>query len=269
MNYRNNCGLRIADCGLKSKGSARASLSAVNSQFAIRPNDGVQRNKDNPQWRRQHTLLPTLICLAAIACAGCQPFAYLLVQTIGPFVPEDEVQAEYDLKGRSILVLVDTKDPSLASENPRLQGSLSDAIGKVLAEKKACGPVVPGHSIESARRAEVKFADWSVAQVGKYFNVDLVLHIEVMEFRLRDDAASNVYHGYAEAAVRIVNPDTGEQVWPVLSPARLITAETQPGIEADRPIEQENILVDGLGQKIARQFYTYKKDDLPMRPKVK
>ena len=254
-----DCGLRIADCGLKNKVSARAGRCAVNPQSAIR----------NSQWNWQQALLLAAACLTAVTLMGCQPFAYLLVQTIGPFVPEEEVQAEYELKGRSILVLVDTKDPSLASENPRLQGSLSDAIGKIIAEKKGCGPVVPGHSIESARRAEAKFGDWSVAQVGKYFNVDFVVHVEVLEFRLRDNAASNIYHGYAEAAVRIVNPETGQQVWPVLSPARLIVAESQPGVEAERPTEQENILVEGLGQKIARQFYTYKKDDLPMRPKVK
>jgi hypothetical protein len=268
VSFQQDCGLWIADCGLTAERPRRADVLLFNPQSTIHNPQSASAIR-NPQSKWRLSALLALIGLTAMAAAGCQPFAYLLVQTIGPFVPEDEVQAEYELKGRSVLVLVDTKDPSLASENPRLQASLSDAIGKTIAEKKGCGPVVPGHSIESARRAEVKFGDWSVAQVGKYFNVDFVVHVEVMEFRLRDNAASNVYHGYAEAAVRIVNPDTGEQVWPVLSPARLITAETQPGVEAERPTEQENILVEGLGQKIARQFYTYKKDDLPMRPKVK
>jgi hypothetical protein len=207
--------------------------------------------------------------IVAAAAAGCQPFAWILTKTVGPFIPEETAQAEFDLKGKSVAVLVDVKDPTTASRFPRLESALSAAIGKALAEHKACGPLVPAHSIEAARQAEPKFAQWSVAQVGKYFNVDYVLHVEVVDFRLRDDPSSNVYHGYTEAAVRLVSPDTGQQVWPVLAAARLMTAESQPDVAPEEPGEQESTLIDGFADKIARLFYTYKLEDLPMRPKVK
>ena len=146
---------------------------------------------------------------------------------------------------------------------------MSEAVGKVLAEHEACGPIVPVRSIEAARQAEVHFDDWSVAQAGKYFNVDIVLHIEMFEFRLKDNPNSTVYQGYAEAAVRLVSPETGQQVWPVISDARSISAETQPDVEAEQTGQQESILIDGFADKIARLFFTYKRDDLPKRPKVK
>jgi hypothetical protein len=219
--------------------------------------------------RRPCLSLWAALLLAAVAAAGCQPFAYLLVKTVGPFLPEETSQAEYDLKGKSVAVLVDTKDPTIASEFPRLESALSAAVAKALADHKACGPIVPAQSIEAARQAEPKFNQWSVAQVGKYFNVDYVLHIEVVEFRLRDSPGSNVYHGYTEAAVRLVSPDTGQQVWPVLSAARLMTAESQPDVMPDERGEQESTLIDGFADKITRLFYTYKMEDLPMRPKVK
>ncbi len=218
---------------------------------------------------RQCLAMLTLLTLAAVSCAGCNILAYILVKTVGPFVPEDEHKAEYDLTGRSAVVLVDLKDPLVASEFPRVAVSLADEIGNFLAEEKACGPVVSQHSVEAARRTERGFQQWSVAQVGKYFNTDLVIHLELFEFRLKDSPNSNVYRAYAEAAVRIVSPETGEQVWPILAAARLITAEGLPDARVDEPGRQEKILVEGFAEKIARHFCTYKMSELPLRPKVK
>jgi len=219
--------------------------------------------------RRHAILLLTAILFLAAAMAGCQGFAWILVKTIGPWLPEETSQPQYDLKNKSVLVLVDAKDPGFLSEFPRLESAISTSIGKQLGDHKACGPIVPAHSLDNARRAEPKFGQWSVLQVGKYFNVDLVMHVEVLEFRLRDAPGSNVYHGYAETALRLVSTETGEQVWPVLADARLITAETQPDQATEERGEQETILVDGIADKIARLFYTYKLEEMPMRPKVK
>jgi len=218
--------------------------------------------------KRQHAILLPAIFLAT-TLAGCQGFAWILVKTVGPWVPEETAQAEYDMKNKSVLVLVDAKDPGFLSEYPRLESAISTGIGKQLGERQACGPIVPAHSVDNARRAEPQFGQWSVAQAGKYFNVDLVMHVEILDFRLRDAPGSNVYHGYVETAVRLVSPETGEQVWPVLAAARLVTAETQPDLATEEHGEQETILIEGISDKIARLFYTYKIADLPMRPKVK
>jgi hypothetical protein len=210
-----------------------------------------------------------MLVAAGVALAGCQALGFFLSKTVGLMTPEETVEAQYDLHGRSVLVLVDTKDSALISDYPRLESAMSEAVGKVLAENHACGPIVPARGIEAARQAEASFANWSVAQAGKYFNVDIVLHIEMFDFRLKDSPNSTVYHGTAEAAVRLVVPDSGQQVWPVLADARLISAETQPDVEAEQTGQQETILINGFAEKIARMFFTYKREDLPMRPKVK
>lgn len=214
-------------------------------------------------------LILAVLALAALGAVGCQEFAWILTNTIGPFVPEDKVEAQYSLKGKSVLILVDTKDATLASEYPRIEVTLADAISKCLATAKACGPIVSSHSVEAARRSEPGFREWSVEEVGKYFNVDLVIHLELFTFRVKDDPGANLFHGYAEASVRVVAPETGDQVWPVLAAARVINAETVQGTEPEREDQQEPNLVEGFADKIARLFYTYKKDDLPIRPKVK
>ena len=212
--------------------------------------------------------LGLVLAAVLLGASGCQATAYVLSKLLGPIMPEDEVEAQYSLKDRSVLILVDTKDPIMAAEHPRLQSALADAVGKALAEQKACGPLVPSRSVEAARRADRTFSQWSVVDVGKYFNVDLVIHVEIFDFRVTDIGASNFFNGYAEAGVRVVDPQTGEQVWPVLSAAKVITGKTTPDVDATGPTAQETILIDGYAEILARLFYTYKTDDLPMRPKV-
>ncbi len=213
--------------------------------------------------------LVALVFMASVLGAGCDQAAWILVKTVGPWVPEEKVEAEYRLGGQSVLVLVDVADPAVASAYPRLELIVSDGICKALEREGAAGPIVPVHSLAAARRTEPDFARWSVAQVGRYFNVDLVVHVELYEFRLKDSPGGNVFHGYAESAVRVVSPETGKQVWPVLASARLVTAETMPDVQPEESAEVATILAEGLADKIARYFYTYKKQDLPMRPKVK
>lgn len=213
--------------------------------------------------------LVALVFMASVLGAGCDQAAWILVKTVGPWVPEEKVEAEYRLGGQSVLVLVDVADPAVASAYPRLELIVSDGICKALEREGAAGPIVPVHSLAAARRTEPDFARWSVAQVGRYFNVDLVVHVELYEFRLKDSPGGNVFHGYAESAVRVVSPETEKQVWPVLASARLVTAETMPDVQPEESAEVATILAEGLADKIARYFYTYKKQDLPMRPKVK
>jgi hypothetical protein len=217
---------------------------------------------------------PAKICVLLVLAAslmggtGCQALGYAFTKLVGPWLPDEETEAQYSLKDKSVLILVYTKDPSLASEHPRLQSALADAVGKVLVEQHACGPVVPSRSVEIARRSQPNFNERPVEEIGREFNVDLVLHIEVFQFNLSDIGASNMFEGYAEAGVRIVNPQTGEQVWPVLTAAKLISGKTTPAVDASQPASQETILVEGYGEKLARLFYTYKKDDLPLRRNV-
>ena len=147
----------------------------------------------------------------------------------------------------------------------RRRGAPLHAVDAARPERAAAGDLLilaRGHRLSD-------FARWSVAQVGRYFNVDRVVHVELYEFRLKDSPGGNVFHGYAESTVCVVSPETGKQVWPVLASARLVTAETMPDVQPEESAEVATILSEGLADKIARHFYTYKRDDLPMRPKVR
>jgi hypothetical protein len=210
-----------------------------------------------------------LLAAGASGAAGCNALGFIAAKTAQFWTPEEEVEAQYNISGKSVLVLVDTKDPAKASEFPRLQAILSEAINKVLTEHKACPQTVSTRSVEALRTTEPQFDTWSVTRIGKYFNVDLVLYVEVLDFRLKDEPTSNVYHGYAEGTVRLVSPETGEQIWPVLSSARLVSAETMPGVEAESSDEQQSIIIDGYGEKIARMFFTYQKEEIPLHRKVR
>jgi len=219
---------------------------------------------------RLHIGLLLAAALTPVGLApGCDEAAYILTKTIGPFVPEDKHEAEFDLEDASLLVLVDVEDATVASEHPRSETLVARGVADTLEKHEACGPVVPVRSVLAARRMEPDFANWSVAQAGEYFNVDAVLHVQLFEFRVKDSPASNVLRGYAEAAIRLVSPETGRQVWPVLEEARLITAEALPEADVQEAARHEEDLATGLGEKIGRHFCTYKINDLPLRPKVK
>jgi len=217
---------------------------------------------------RQRLLLAACLASASLA-VGCDEAAYILTKTIGPFVPEDKHEAEYDLAGNSVLVLVDVEDPAVAADFPRADTFLAQGIAETLKEHEASGPVVSVRSVLAARRMEPDFERWSVARTGTYFNVDVVLHVQLFEFRVKDSPSSNVLRGYAEAAVRLVSPETGRQVWPVLEEARLVTAEALPEADMKEATRHEEDLGRGLGKKIGRHFCTYKLSELPLRPKVK
>lgn len=219
--------------------------------------------------RARTAVLAALLVLGVAAGSGCQEFAWVLTKTVGPWVPEEKSVAEYSLAGKSVLVLVDSEGAALSAAFPRLETALAERVIKILADRKAAGPLVPAHSVEAARRAEHDFGRWTVVQAGGYFNVDLVLHIQLSEFRLRDSPESTVFNGYGESVVQVVSPESAERVWPVLASARIIRVASVPGTEPEEAVEMEEIMVDGLADKIARYFFTYKKSELPMRPKVR
>ena len=219
--------------------------------------------------RPRPSLVLAVLLASACLATGCDEAAYILTKTIGPFVPEDKHEAEVDLSGSSILVLVDVEDPTVASEFPRAETLLAKGIAETLQAHGASGPVVPVRSVLAARRMEPEFVRWPVVRAGEYFNVDVVLHAQLFEFRIKDSPSSNVLRGYAEVAVRLVSPETGKQIWPVLAEARLVTAEALPDAEVQEAARHEEDLAKGLGGKIARNFCTYKLNDLPLRPKVK
>jgi len=219
--------------------------------------------------RTRAALLVPLLVLGLAAAGGCDAFAWILTKTIGPWVPEDESVAEYSFTGKSVLVLVDTEGAALSAAHPRLATVLAERVIKTLADRHAAGPLVPAHGVDAARRAEPDFEGWTIVQAGKYFNVDLVLHIQATEFRLKDSPESTVFNGSGEAVVQVVSTESAERVWPVLASARIVRVVSMPGTEPEEATEMEQIMTDGLADKIARYFFTYKKSELPMRPKVR
>jgi hypothetical protein len=212
-----------------------------------------------------------LVLLAGLLAvgAGCQQLAWILSKSFALVTPEEESVAEHSFQGKSVLVLVDSQDSALEGEFPRVEQGIARQIVKILEERKAAGPIVPARSVDAARRVEPGFDKWSVAEAGRFFNVDLVLHIQLTNFRIKDTPESSVFHGCGEAVCQIVAAESGQKVWPTLAAARIIRAESVQGTEPEEAPEMEQMMVEGLADKIARHFFTYKKEELPLKPKVK
>ncbi len=219
---------------------------------------------------RFRTVLLAAACVAALAALGCDQTAWILSETLGPLLPEEEVEPEFSFAGKSVLVLVDVGEPTVGDAFPRLQRDITRHVVTAFEDEQATGPLVPAHAVETARRSEPDFRRWSVVEVGQYFNVDYVLHVVIYDFRVRESPTSSVLDGFAESTISIVSPQRGAQVWPQLASARQVSARTLPDVEPiEDPIELERVLAEGLADKIARHFYTYKPGRLPLRPKVR
>lgn len=218
---------------------------------------------------RKSKILQHAFCILAVLVfsmsGGCNVAAYILTKLLR-FVPEKEVKAQYNLKGKSIAVLVDFEDPLLAEERPRLEIELARKICLTLEARQAVGAYVdPRDFIVLKQQAD--FDTWSVSRIGKHLDVDIIMHLKVLEFKLKVSKASSVFQGHAEVVVSLVESQTGQQVWPHLARAHLVQADTLPKPDIDN-VKVQQILTGGIAEKIARLFYSYKRSELPLRSDV-
>lgn len=213
-------------------------------------------------------MLAALLAGLLAAGAGCQQLAWILNRTFTLFSPEEESQAEFTFEGKSVLVLVDAQEAALEGEFPRVEQGVANQVIKMLEERKAAGPIVPARSVDAARRVQAGFDKWSIAETGRFFNVDFVLHIQLTHFRIKDTPGSSVFHGYGETVCQVVETESGKKVWPSLASGRIIRAESVQGTEPEEAPEVETMMIEGLADKIARHFFTYRTEELPLKPKV-
>jgi hypothetical protein len=205
----------------------------------------------------------------AITCGGCDAMAYILSKTFAPFVPEPAIRAQYELKGKSIVVLLDFEDPLLAEEHPRVQIDLARNICLKLDARKAIESYVEPRDLVILRQQEPDFDRWPISKVGRRCDADIVMHLNILEFRLKTSETSSVFQGRAEVGVSLVATTTGKQIWPELARPRLIQAEALPKPDVKNAADAERILTEGLADKISRLFYTHKTSELPLRSDVK
>ncbi len=202
------------------------------------------------------------IAVAATAGAGvsgCQIFLPIIAMVELVF-PHDKVPAEFKLpKGKRVLVFPD--DMQRPVDYPPVKRALAEKVASVLLDRKAVSYAVPYDKLIDLRHDEPHFNRLAVSEVGKKLGADLVIMINIDQFRLRESSMGTLWHGRFSGKVRVVDVNEG-RLWPDESAGRPVSV-TEP--ICDNTSETygtvlSKLLADKLGTEVAGLFHAHKED---------
>lgn len=145
--------------------------------------------------------------MASLSCSlcGCQIIIGVLMILRG--LPKDDAdfkkQTRHNLEDKSKKVVILCTSPEKAKQDHRsLDG---DMIAEVTRQMKAHGiNVIDPHNILNwidDNGGELREAD--LAEIGREFEVDYLVQIELNEFSIKDPGSTSLYQGRANAKIRV------------------------------------------------------------------
>jgi hypothetical protein len=199
-----------------------------------------------------------LLAFSLFLC-GCNlmvPFAF-----VGD--PKKRVLPEFDkLPGKRVAILVWT-DPATLFDYPyariEIATYIADKLSYEMAQRKRGTQVVDPRDLEDflQKNAAARVNPW---EVGRHFNADYVIYIEVLEFQIRSPDEPQFLRGRVEAAVAV--HDTGERSREAdrftLTPVRTVYPDNTPVMltATNAPLVRE-ATYRAFAEQVARKFYEY------------
>ena len=193
-------------------------------------------------------------------CAG-ETFGGLLYHLFLPH--SSKVAAEFTLNDGPLLILVDDDWDQLTW--PPARDLLIDEIGKHLSKAKAVTRVFSSHKVNALRRADPKFNERSISELGKDLGAKQVLWLQVREF-----VATTNFDTVSEAArctlrVKVFDPHSKSKaemrLWPASREGWYVTAKKSARdlTEYERNEDIARILITEAAEDIAKLFYDHRK----------
>ena len=205
---------------------------------------------------------PGVFALSLCMLTGCggETFGGLMYHL---FLPHSaKVPAEFTLADGPLLILVDD-DLELLTWPPA-RDELIDKIGKHLREADAVNRVFPSQKVNALRRADPKFNERSISELGKTLGAKQVLWLQVAEF-----VATTNFHTVSEAArcmirIKVFDPHTEKKaerrLWPSSREGWILTisksARDLTQYERDEDIAR--MLVTEAAEDAAKLFYDHR-----------
>jgi len=202
-------------------------------------------------------LAATLAAAMAMSLPGCAVAAWFAAQ----FGPEKKIPAEYEPPaGKTILVFVDDMLHPVDYEPVKIE--LTEMLNGQLIAHKVAAKTIPYSRLGEFIAATPSFNSLAVSEVGQKLGADMVLHVQIDEFSLRDTAsASELWKGRLGTTVRLVDVTKG-RLWPTDDPAGhmvLPKAETQTVSDSSQARGEQisKELAAETADKIAKLFYSH------------
>lgn len=142
-----------------------------------------------------------LLGLAAVALTGgCGNL--LGAMAVASQTPTEKVAAEYDkLEGAKALVLV-WAEPDVLFDYPNIRLEISAYLSDYLKAHVKGVQLIPARQVEDyVERLSTSTQDPEAA--GRYFHVDKVIHVTMLEFSMRDREMAHFYRGRARASIAV------------------------------------------------------------------
>lgn len=201
------------------------------------------------------SLLLAGLGLLAIFSVSCAPVSYL----VATFLPPPEIKAVYELpKGKRILVFTDDLGHPLAY--PPLKRILAEKIDKQFLDQKLVAETISYDKLLDLQARNSEFDRLSVDQVGTKLGAELVLFVQIDEFRLQETPGAPIWQGMFTVRVRVVDPASG-RLWPKDGSAGYtLTVQTPMSQNANEAYGAElaEDLAGRMADKIAKLFYTHR-----------
>ena len=204
-------------------------------------------------------IVVVIAAVLALSVGGCVlPIISWITANLAP--PKKQ-KALYELpKSNCILVLA--TDKSVGGQHESAKRDVTEFLSALLLEHKLTRRVVSYDDLMAFRLATPRFALLTPAEVGKKFGADIVLHVAIEQFSLKDNAGG-AWHGKVEAMVQVIDAGGEEErtLWPEDRPAgHPVSVARTPTISSSPTYGNHlaKVLAAQTADGIAKLFYDHK-----------
>ena len=202
-----------------------------------------------------------MLSLGVTLSSGCNLIAYPLYMAKSE--QTKKVPAEYGQLGDKTVCIWVWAEDAIVFDFPQIPLEVADYAKHYMA-KNIKAKFVDPLAVDRFRRQEYDAASLSPVEVGRRFEADVVLFIQVLEFRTRPANSPNLLQGYISASCWLYDC-TGQKA--LYSPDRVLwSGQVETSYPTRGPVSmmQANdvsIRAQVLGlfaQELARKFYQYR-----------
>lgn len=127
-----------------------------------------------------------------VAACGCQETGSLLYTLKADDTKKVKAESS-ELEKKRICIWVWIDDDVLF-EHPNLRPDIANHVKSALSQQVECTFVDPA-TVEQYQRSDYESDQLGVVPIGRHFEADRVLHVEVSEFRTRPTATPSLFQG--------------------------------------------------------------------------
>jgi hypothetical protein len=142
----------------------------------------------------------TLASAGILSLAGCDPRALLyFLQPYEPTIPPEST-GSFDLKGKRVVILTHAVSTARA-DFPAVDHEIVRELVKIMHEKVKKIDIVEPQKVWDWADAHPSWSDPSEA--AKAFEADMVIFLEVEEFRISDPSSPGLFKGMAKTHIQV------------------------------------------------------------------